>query len=40
MYLGKEIKKTTWTWAGKILFSINYYCYLIIIHVFIYLTNK
>ena len=31
MYLGREIKKTTWTWAGKILISINNYYYLIII---------
>ena len=41
MYLDKVIKKTTWTRAGKILISINYCCYLIIIiHIFIYLTNK
>ena len=42
MYLGRENKKTTWTWAAeKILISINYYYYLnIIIHVFIYLPNK
>ena len=36
MYLGREIKKKTWTWAGKILISIDYYYYLIIIiHNFI-----
>jgi hypothetical protein len=41
MYIGRENKKTTWTLAGKILSCINYYYYLIIIiHIFIYLTNK
>ena len=39
MYLGREIKKTSWTWAGIILISINYYYYLIIIiHIFNFLN--
>ena len=40
MYLVREIKKTTLTWAGKLLISINYYYYLIIIIPITLFNNK
>ena len=40
MYLDREIKKSTCIWAGKILISINYYYYLIIIIPITLFINK